>query len=196
MWWMKCLLRQTISTSTLTCSPVRWPQSWSLGGQRHTSGDFCPHQERCHPPCQQHVHSEWGCLKREKKTLHQKKPWKMLDTVSQIVNKTQNYEQFSRIIPGITLMAGWLFLWTLLPSCCSRLWCGGSARTRQKVSSSGGSTQANVLRSAWVLSALSSWLLQRATWAASSISPVVSSALRKEWMDCKYCGANQDQIRT
>lgn len=79
-------------------------------------------------------------------------------------------------ILGRMSMAGWSFLWPRLLSCC---FCFRFDGTTQ-VFSSWGSTQLNVLRSAWVLSTLLIWLPQRATWAASFISSVVSSALRKE----------------
>lgn len=94
-------------------------------------------------------------------------------------NKYKEKRQKCVLIPGIILIAGW-FSWTSLPSCSSCLWCVGTVGTIQKVSSSGGSTQANVLRSAWVESTVFSWLLRGATRAASSNSSVVSSVLRKE----------------
>lgn len=88
-------------------------------------------------------------------------------------------KQKLRQIPGIVLTAGWPFWWTS-SSCCSLWQCDGTVGIVQKVFSSPGSAKANVFRSAAVESTLVSWLLQRATRAASSISSVVSSGLRRE----------------
>lgn len=89
-------------------------------------------------------------------------------------------KQKLRQIPGIVLTAGWPFWWTSLSSCCSLWQCDSTVGIVQKVFSSPGSAKANVFRSAAVESKLVSWLLQRAAWAASSISSVVSSGLRRE----------------
>lgn len=81
------------------------------------------------------------------------------------------------ILPDIISMQSWLLLLMSLLSGWSLGCCGASVRTVQLVSSSGGSTHANVFRRAWVVSALSNSILARATWAASTISSEVSLAL-------------------
>lgn len=163
-------------TFDLTCSPERWPQNWSLGGQTHMSAGLCLHQQRCQPHPQQHIHFERECLSVGGSL-------KLCSLVSGFqegrINRILQKWQKCILVPGIILIAGW-FSGAFLPSCCSWLWGGGTVGTMQKVFSSGGSTQAKVLRSAWVESTLLSWLLQGATRAASSNSSVVSSVLRKE----------------